>query len=110
MASLDSLFSGGDSAPSGFRLASLGTQASDLTEDAGIAQHRLLRNFGQFDLPDLTSRYASRGTFHSGMAGKAADKLRLGVSDQFGDLERRKSRGLSDIMTNSLLALTGYSV
>lgn len=110
MASLTDLFSSGDGTPVGFSMASFGNQASDIAEDSGIQQQRLLRNFGQFDLPDLVSRYASRGTFHSGGAGKAADKLRLGVSDQFGDIERRKSRALADLSTNSLLALTGYRI
>lgn len=106
MASLNELYTtqGGGAISS---LASLGLQASDARVDAGLAQSRLLRNYGQRMLPDLVNRHAAKGTFYGGQIGVQADRLKEDVGDEYGDIQRNLNRALADLRRRGILAATG---
>lgn len=123
--------------PAGFTLASIGIagqQAANgaavgrertqrnfgfASADAGQAKQRTIRNFNQFDLPDLMSSQAARGAFHSSATTNKTNRLRTGMNDSLADigtgLERQRVGAgdqLADIEmglanTNAQLAAQG---
>lgn len=96
--------------PLGFAMAGNSLAAADGAENAGVEQGRMLRNFSQYQLPDLTNRYASRGAFYSGMAGAAGDRLRQGVTDNIGDSNRGLSQLLARLNVNAIANTAGFSL
>jgi hypothetical protein len=102
MASLDELL------PS--VLANLALQGDLQAEDAGVAKQRLLRNYGERQLPSLVSYYASRGTFRSGNARLKADQLRQDVGDEAGDIDRLLARQMANLARQRILATAGVFV
>lgn len=93
-----------------FTLANNALEGSDATTDAGLAQSRLLRNYGTRQLPDLVNRYSSRGTARSGWAGVMADRLKEDTGNQYGDIQRQLDRTLAGLRRNGVLATTGVTL
>lgn len=93
-----------------YTLSSAAVQEADVREDMGITQQRMTRNFGQRALPDLMNRYAARGTFLSGGARVAGDRLREDYLEDYGDVGRLGNRKLADIARNRVLAAMGLVI
>ena len=107
MASLLDFYQPPDRQAPGFALADIVPQEQDVTPEGGIRSQRMLRDFSMYNLPDLVSRYAARGTFYSGGAGRAADRLRLGTTEGIGDIERATTGMLARLARERALAVTG---
>lgn len=93
--------------PAAKTLADNAISAGDATADAGLAQSRIMRNFGTRQLPDLLNRYSSRGTARSGWAGVMSDRLKEDASNQYGDVQRQLDRTLAGLRRSGVLAAGG---
>ena len=107
MASLLDFYQAPQRQPTGFSLADIVPQEQEVTTEGGIQSQRMLRDFSMYNLPDLTSRFASRGTFFSGGAGRAADRMRTGVTEGIGDIERATTGRLAELARARALAVAG---
>ena len=110
MASLADYYSPPSGPPAGFSLAGLQTQQSQALEEGGIQQSRIMRNFSEYDLPDLINNQAAKGTFFSGTTGVKADRLRQGATDSFGDIGRTVSRTVANLASQGVLAASGIQI
>jgi hypothetical protein len=109
MASLMDLFARG-SAPLGpMSIATPALNEADVTADEGLAQSRLLTNFGRAN-EGLRNRYASRGTWFSGQKGVQSDKLRDEYAQQSSDLTLARDRQKAAFVRNRALAAYGIEL
>lgn len=93
-----------------FQLAEIGVQGGYATEDAGISQSRMKRNFETRTLPSLVNREAAKGSFYSGGAGVRADQAREDYLNESGDVSRMLQRKLADLSRQRVYATLGVSV
>lgn len=110
MASLSDIWSPPEQPPLGFTLANLNTQQNQALEDTGIQQSRIIRNFSQFDLPDLVSSQAARGAFATSATHRKADRARQFATDGLGDSQRILSRVLTNLAQQGVLAAGGIQL
>lgn len=109
MASLSDLYN--PTAPSGpMSQADVELASSDARTDAGLAQSRLQSNFANRFLPDLSHRYAARGTFYGGQLGVQADRAKEDVANQSGDIQRALDRQLAALRRSGIMAATGVAL
>lgn len=92
----------------GFTLADLAVQGGVASAQAGLQKQRILRNFQQFDLPDLINAQAARGAFASGATGQKAARLVTGTSDRLADIDLALAPTLASIAANQQLAGSGF--
>lgn len=97
----------GASAPAA--IASGELSASDAASNAAVTQGRLLRDYGQQQLPQLVNQQAANGTFYGGQAGVQADNLTQGVNDQYGDVQRQLDQFIANSRRAGVLAATGMA-
>lgn len=91
-------------------LANIRLQGQHAKTNAGIARQRLLRNFNQFDLPDLLSSQAARGAFASSATENKRTKLATGVGDELSDVALGLAQTQAQLAANALLAKSGISL
>lgn len=96
--------------PTGFKLADIGLAGGLSSAQADLSKGRILRNFGQFSLPDLASSQAARGAFHSSGTRDKAGRLGLGVQDSLDDVTLGQNQYQANLAANALLAQTGISL
>jgi hypothetical protein len=96
--------------PLGFTLANLNQQQTDVTTDAGLQQSRMIRNFSQYNLPDLVNNQAAKGAFASSATHDKADRLRQFANDDYGDSVLRTGRTVAGLATNGILAAGGIQL
>jgi hypothetical protein len=96
--------------PLGFTLADLNAQQTAATVDTGQKQQRTIRNFGQYDLPDVVNAQAAKGAAASSATHNKADRLRQFATDDIGDSELMLRRTLSGLATNGVLAASGIQL
>lgn len=108
MASLSDIYAPTGNAP--LAIANNDLEAGQASEDAGIGQQRLLRNFSERQLPSLVNANAARGTFYGGQIGVQTDQLKQDVGDQYGDIQRRLNATLANLRRNSVLASMGIAL
>lgn len=94
----------------GFTLAGIEQQNNALGNSAAVGRERTLRNFNQFDLPDLLSSQAARGSYFSSATQGKRNRLATGAADQLGDIELGLANARAGLATNSLLAQTGINL
>jgi hypothetical protein len=95
---------------SGFKMADIELATNLINNQAGVSNERILRNFGQFDLPDMLGSQASRGAFHSSATEDKRRRLQVGAGDQLADVELGLAEAKANLATNGLLAQTGISL
>lgn len=96
--------------PAGFSLAGLSLDAGLASAQSGVNQGRILRNFGEFDLPDLVSSQAARGAFYSGATSNKTNRLATRASDALADQQLDLGPILARLAANSVLAQTGIQL
>lgn len=94
----------------GFRLADIEQASNSLTNNAAIGRERTLRNFNQFDLPDLLSSQAARGAFNSSATDHKRSRLATGAADTLTDIDLGLASARANLATNALLAQTGIQL
>lgn len=97
-------------APAGFNLANIALQRSSGQAAYDMARNRVMRDFGQFDLPDILSAQAARGALASGATRRKVNRAATGVSDTLANLGIGYAPNQSRLATNALLAQTGISL
>jgi hypothetical protein len=107
VASLTDLYAAPATRPPGLALADLNDEQTNLTVDAGVAKSRSIRDFTTFDLPDLVSSFAARGTGGSGALQRAAGRARMSVEEGIGDIDNQVARNLASIARQRTLATLG---
>lgn len=98
------------SAPPGFTLADIELAGTQAQNEADISSERILRNFGQFQLPDLLSSQAARGAFQSSATDNKALALTTGAADQLTDIQFGLGQTQANLASNALLAQTGITL
>lgn len=96
--------------PTGFNLANTSLQRSQSQAGYDMARSQLLRNFNQFDLPDILNSQASRGAFASGATRRKVNRAATGLSDSLASLGLGYAPTQSRLATNALLAQTGLQL
>ena len=95
-------------APAGFNLANLAVAGSLTKAQGDLARTRLLRNFGQFDLPGLLSSQAARGAFGSSATRRKVQQIATGAADTLGDIAFGSGSSQAQNGANALLTGTGF--
>lgn len=95
-------------APAGFNLANIALSGSLNKAQSELARTRLLRNFTQFDLPDLLSGQAARGAFGSSATRDKVLRLGTGAADTLGDIAFGSGSAQARLGANALLTGTGF--
>lgn len=96
--------------PAGFQLANIDLQSTLAKNQAGVNQERVLRNFKQFDLPDLLGAQAARGAFYSSATQNKRNRLATGAGDQITDIQFGLANTQARLASNALLAQTGIQL
>ncbi len=86
----------------------IGSQESDVLYNRGLLQQRLLRNYLQYDLPDLVDSEATKGTYYSGGANRRSARLGTAANEAYGDIGYQSSQMLADLARKRSLA--GFGV
>lgn len=108
MATLDDLSAIYNQAPpTGFTLADIGLKSDFAAQDAEIGQKRLIRNFGQRQLPRMVSNQAARGAYDTSATVRKTENLTEDFGDNLSDLAAAGGRTQANLATNALLAMTG---
>lgn len=108
LADLSSVYT--PSNPTGFGLAGIELQATANNVNALGAQHRAIRNFSKFHLPELLSGQAARGAFASGATQRKAQRLAVGTQDSLAEIAAGLGPAQAQLATNALLAQTGIQL
>ena len=95
---------------SGYKQADIAVATNVLNNQAGIGTERTLRNFNQFDLPDMLGGQAARGAFFSSGTEDKRSRLQAGAGDRLVDIELGLAEAKANLATNGLLAQTGISL
>lgn len=108
MASITDLYSAGGSLP--FNYLQGANNETEALSDAGLQKSRLQKMYGDRALPGVVNRYASRGTFYSGSARVAADRLTEDTFNESADIDRMLARTRANLNQNLVYAAAGISV
>lgn len=84
-----------------------GSAQADTAYQGGEAQRRLMRNYTQYDLPDLVNSEAAKGTYYSGGARQRADRLRTAANEGYGDIQYQMDNTIADLARKRSLAGMG---
>jgi len=95
-------------APAGFNLANLAVSGSLTKAQADLARTRVLRNFKDFDLPNLISSQAARGAFGSSATKRKVKMSATGAADTLGDIAFGSGGAQATNGANALLTGTGF--
>ncbi len=99
------------SGPSGaFTQAGINQQAGEVSEDAGLAQTLMKRQFESRTLPDLINNQASRGAFHSSATSNALNRATEDYTGESADVSRLLQRELAGLSRNRILAGLGVAI
>jgi hypothetical protein len=96
--------------PAGFGLANTALQRSQGQAGYDMARSQLMRNFSQFDMPDILNSQAARGAFASGATRRKVNRAATGVTDTLANLGLGYAPNQSRLATNALLAQTGLQL
>lgn len=107
MASFQDLYSTYGPAPASWQQYPSQLQGEDLRTQVGLNSFRGLRDFSQYQLPDLVSSFASKGSFLSGRRERDVNRLGTQVTENLGDQARQAGKSLSDLSTNQVGANIG---
>lgn len=96
--------------PAGFKLADIELAGTFGAQDAAIGRERVLRNFNQFDLPDLLGSQAARGAYYTTATDNKRARLATSAGDQLSNIQMALARQQAGLASNALLAQTGISL
>jgi hypothetical protein len=96
--------------PAGFNLANIALERAQSQAGYDMGRGQLMRNFTQFDLPDLISSQAGRGAFNTSATRNKANRMATGVTDSLAQLGLGYAPGQATLATNALLAQTGLQL
>lgn len=96
--------------PAGFSLADAAISGEYSAIDADTSRSRLLRDFGQFDLPDLLGAQGARGAYNTSATKDKVGRLSTQATDQLTDISVGGSRAQAQLAANALLAQTGVQL
>lgn len=106
MASLVDFFQPEQPSPA-FGIADIGLQRSQALADAGLQLGRNQADFQEDVVPGLRDRFASRGTFHSGILGQAGEEAEQNFLRGQSDIQRELSNVLADLTRQRLFTTLG---
>jgi len=99
------------SGPSGaFAQAGINAQAGEVSEDAGLSQTLMKRQFETRTLPDLVNRQAGRGAFFSSASSNALNRAGEDYVTESSDVSRLLQRSLAGLSRQRILAGLGVSI
>lgn len=93
--------------PAGFSLANIDLAGQQGEDQAAIGRERVLRNYSQFDLPDLLGAQAARGAFSSSATDNKRTRLGTAAGDSLTDISLGLASQQANLAANALLAQTG---
>lgn len=93
--------------PASWQMYPLELQGDDLRTQVGLNAFQAQRDFTQYDLPDLLSSFAAKGTFASGRRQRDAGRLGERVVENLGSQFARAGISLSDLDTSKVGAAIG---
>lgn len=109
MASLSDLYNTYGANPQAWAAYPSTLQGDDIRTNAGLQNFRTLRDFSQYNLPDLVSSFAARGTSNSGRADRDINRLATSTQENVGDVTRSAGTSLNDLSTKAVGANIGAS-
>lgn len=95
---------------SAFAQAGINQQAGEVSEDAGLAQTLMKRQFDTRTLPDIVNGQAARGAFYSSSTVNALDRAKEDYVTESADVSRMLGRQLAGLSRQRILAGLGVSI
>lgn len=107
MASFSDLYATYGPNPASWAQYPMQLQKEDLTTQVGLNAFRGMRDFNQYNLPDMLSNFAAKGTYNSGMREREVNRLGTNTLENLGDQARSAGSTLADLSTKQVGANTG---